>query len=184
MTHGRGNKPTLASAGCCVTRSSVSLPMPQIPRALGHTASQMSVSAPAYCPEACSYGKGGVEKLPSHCSWKASNSEKRAGSPIKIHTFFFLPLTFLNFWVFFPATVIILRNTNPSHCYQQRGFTVLWRTILKVQITWPKDSPWSVSAVHYVFTLPNLYLAHAKEHLTFKDPVCTSFKCLHPLLLD
>lgn len=46
-------------------------------------------------------------------------------------------------------------NANPSHCYQRRGFTVLWRTILKVQITWPKDCPWSVSAVHYIFTLPS-----------------------------
>ena len=100
-----------------------------------HSFSHARVSAPACSPEACFYGKGGVGKLTSHCSWKANNSAKRADSPIKIRTFFLQMTFFFPFCSIFPATVIILNNTNPLHCYQQRGFTVLWRTILKVQIT-------------------------------------------------
>lgn len=120
-----------------------------------HSFSHERVSAPACSPETCFYGEGGVGKLTSHCLWKANNSVKRADSPIKICTFF-LQMTFLfSCCSIFPATVNILNNANLSRCYQQRGFTLLRRTILKVQITWPKDSPWRVSAVHYIFTLPN-----------------------------
>jgi len=97
-----------------------------------HRFSHDHVSAPACSPEASFYGEGGLGKLAPHCSWKTNNSAKRADAPIKYTIFFSDDLSFA---AFFPATVIILNNTNPSHCYQQRGFTVLWRTILKVQTT-------------------------------------------------
>lgn len=155
VTWGRGNNPAWFSAWmlCYPERRSPACAQ-GIMSTWPHSFSHEYFSAPASSPAACFYGKGGVGKLTSHCSWEANDSVKRADSPIKI-LFFFFRWPFFYFCSICPATVIILNNTNPSHCYQQRGFTVLWRTILKAQITWPKDSPWSVSAVQYILTLPN-----------------------------
>lgn len=97
-------------------------------------------------------------------------------TPFSLMTFFFFPSCSI-----FSAAAIILNNISPpvTEALQCNG-ELFWR-YKSLDL---KNLP-GVSVLCTTFLLCwSLYLAHAKEHLTFKDPLCTSSKCLHPLFLD
>lgn len=107
--------------------------------------------------------------------------QRMLDSPIQTCTFFTDDLFFFSFCSIFSAAAIILNNISPpvAEALQCNG-ELFWR-YKSLDL---KNLP-GVSVLCTTFLLCwSLYLAHAKEHLTFKDPFCTSSKCLHPLLLD
>lgn len=114
--------------------------------------------------------------------WPTATSAKNARFTYpNVHLFYWWPFFFFSFCSIFSAAAIILNNISPpvAEALQCNG-ELFWR-YKSLDL---KNLP-GVSVLCTTFLLCwSLYLAHAKEHLTFKDPFCTSSKCLHPLLLD